>query len=472
MAKKYYITTPIYYINDVPHIGHAYTSIAADVLARYHKNLGEEVFFLSGSDEHGAKIAEAAKKAGKTPKEFTDELVPIYQSAWKKLGVEYTDFIRTSDPRHEKMVQDFVQRLIDNGFVEKRKYEGLYCIGCERFLNESELVEGKCPDHQTVPAKQSEENHFFLLSKFRDQLVDLIEKNEFVVAPESRRNEILGKLKLGLDDISISRANVEWGIPFPGDESQTIYVWIDALLNYYTAAKIFDKESFWPAQVHLMAKDIVWFHAIIWPAILLAAGEEKLPKKVFAHGYMTVGGQKMSKSIGNVLDPHFLVEKYGSDAVRYAVLREFPFGEDGDISDEKIGARYLELANNIGNLLQRTISMITRYEIPKEKLDIAPDADKLEKILADKYDNLQFNEALMEIMKFAEEANGYIAKTEPWTLAKEGKTDELTAVLAKGYADLQIIAGVIAPFMPEISKKMTGQLETLAPEVLFPRLES
>lgn len=471
MSQKYYITTPIYYINDVPHIGHAYTTIAADVLARYHKGLGEEVFFLTGVDEHGAKIAEAAKKAGKSPKDFTDELVPVFQKTWQNLNVEYTDFIRTSDKKHEEMVQEVVQKLKDNGFVEKRKYEGLYCVGCEKFLNEAELVNGKCPDHQTVPVKQSEENYFFLLSRFRDQLVDLIEKNEFIVAPDSRRNEILGKLKLGLDDVSISRASVEWGVPFPGDADQTIYVWIDALLNYYTATKIFAKEDFWPAQIHLMAKDIIWFHAVIWPAILLGAGIDKLPKMVFAHGFFTVGGQKMSKSIGNVLDPNALVEKYGADAVRYAVLREFPFGEDGDISEEKIGGRYTELANNIGNLLQRTLSMIGRYEIAKEKLNVSPGTDALQKILDQKMGSLQFNEALMEIMKFAEEANKYIADREPWTLAKEGKTDELTAVLAKGYADLQTIAAVVAPFMPEISKKMADQLDSLSPEVLFPRIE-
>lgn len=470
MAQKYYITTPIYYINDVPHIGHAYTTIAADVLARYHKNLGQDVFFLTGVDEHGAKIAEAAKKAGKSPKDFTDELVPVFQKTWHNLNVEYTDFIRTSDPKHEKIVQEVVQKLKENGFVEKRKYEGLYCVGCEKFLNEAELVDGKCPDHQTAPVKQAEENYFFLLSKFRDQLVDLIEKNEFIVAPDSRRNEILGKLKLGLDDVSISRASVEWGVPFPGDPDQTIYVWIDALLNYYTATKIFEKEDFWPAQIHLMAKDIIWFHAVIWPAILLGAGIEKLPKMVFAHGFFTVGGQKMSKSIGNVLDPNVLVEKYGADAVRYAVLREFPFGEDGDISEEKIGGRYSELGNNIGNLLQRVLSMIQRYEVAKEKLDVTADVSKLQKILDTRLNALQFNEALMEIMKFAEEANGYIAKTEPWALAKEGKTEELASVLAKGYADLQVIAGAIAPFMPEISKKMTGQLDTLQPEPMFPRI--
>ena len=464
--SKYYITTPIYYINDVPHIGHAYTTIAADVLARYHKSKGEEVFFLTGTDEHGAKIAEAAKKAEKEPKEFVDALVPKFKDAWKKLNIEYSEFFRTTNPEHEKMVQEFVAKLNEKGLIEKKKYEGLYCVGCERYLKSEELVDGKCPDHKTEPVKQAEENYFFKLSKFGDQILAKIKSGELEVGPDSRKNEVLGKINQGLEDISISRSGVEWGIKFPGDDSQTIYVWVDALLNYYTASKIYKQEEIWPADLHLMAKDILWFHAIIWPAMLLAL-DLPVPKKVFAHGFFTVNNQKMSKSLGNVLDPIVLADKYGADAVRFAVLREFPFGEDGDISEEKIAARYIELANNIGNLVQRTLSMIGKYQIPHPTGDLPKTENKK---IDELIEALKFNEALMEIMKFAEGANKYIAEREPWALAKADKTEELTEVLVKSFENIANIADYVAPFMPETSEKIKKQLETLEPEVLFPRL--
>ena len=475
--KKYYITTPIYYINDVPHIGHAYTTIAADVLARFHKSKGEEVFFLTGTDEHGAKIAEAAKKAGKEPKEFVDALVPKFKDAWKKLNIEYSEFFRTTDPEHEKMVQKFVSSLNDKGLIEKKQYEGLYCVGCERYLKQDELVEGKCPDHKTEPVKQAEENYFFKLSKFGDQILAKIKSGELEIGPDSRKNEVLGKINQGLEDISISRSGVEWGIKFPGDDAQTIYVWVDALLNYYTATKIYKQEDIWPADLHLMAKDILWFHAIIWPAMLLAL-DLPIPKKVFAHGFFTVNNQKMSKSLGNVLDPIALADKYGADAVRYAVLREFPFGEDGDISEDKIAMRYTELANNVGNLVQRTLSMIGKYQIKisshsreNGNPDSGSQISSLQSGMTSAIEALKFNEALMEIMKFAENANKYIAEKEPWALAKAGKTEELTEVLVKSFENISNIADYLLPFMPETSEKIQKQLETLEPEVLFPKLD-
>lgn len=483
---KYYITTPIYYINDVPHIGHAYTTVAADVLARYHRAKGDEVFFLTGTDEHGAKIAEAAEKAGKTPQQFTDDLVPKFQEAWKVLNISYDQYFRTTNPEHEKFVQDFVTKLIEAGYVEKRKYEGLYCVGCEKYLKESELIDGLCPDHKKPPVKQSEENYFFLLSKpdLVTKLMKLIESGELGIAPESRRNEVLGKIKAGLEDISISRAGVKWGIPFPADPEQTIYVWVDALLNYYTATKIYDKENFWPADQHLMAKDILWFHAVIWPAMLLAL-DLPTPKKVFAHGYFTINNQKMSKTIGNVIDPIEVVRKFGVDAVRYALLREFPFGEDGDISLEKIEGHYNSLANNIGNLLQRTLSMINRYNIviPTEAEEsgspkilrlsasrrIAQD-DNIITVNAE-LDRLDFMGALKKIDEVAISTNKNIAENEPWVLAKEGKTDELASVLISALDNLRLIAELIVPFMPETAEKMAKQLKTLQPEPIFPRLE-
>jgi len=508
MSKKY-ITTPIYYINDVPHIGHAYTTIAADVLARYYKSKGDDVFFLTGTDEHGAKIAEAAKKAGKEPKEFVDDLLPRFQEAWKKLNINYSAYIRTTDPEHEKIVQELVSRLAEKGYVEKRKYEGLYCVGCEKYLAPGDLVDGKCPDHKTEPVKQSEENYFFKLSEFQSQLIDLIESNKLIVEPASRKNEILGKLKQGLEDVSISRAGVSWGIPFPGDPSQTIYVWVDALLNYYSATKIFKMFSpdsplpphltslqageersgmggtEWeshPADLHLMAKDILWFHSVIWPAMLLAL-ELPLPKKVFAHGFFTVGGQKMSKTIGNVLDPNKLVDKYGTDAIRYAVLREFPFGEDGDISEEKIANRYeKDLGNELGNLLQRVISMINKYEITPNRrksyflsdegeIEEADEVPAAELIYDDHIKNLQFETALQSVWKLVRETNVLIDEKKPWELAKNDGELELDRVLNLAYWRLGTIATLLEPFMPETAEKMKKQLETLRPEVMFPRID-
>jgi len=481
MKKKYYITTPIYYINDVPHIGHAYTTIAADVLARYHAAKGDEVFFLTGVDEHGAKIAEAAKKAGKVPKDFVDDLVPKFKSAWKAMNINYSEFFRTTDPKHEKLVADFVGNLNKKGYVEKRSYEGCYCVGCERYLKPEELVDGKCPDHKIEPVLQSEENYFFKLSQFGDKLTALINSGELEIGPKERKNEVLGKIKQGLEDVSISRAAVEWGIKFPGDDSQTIYVWIDALLNYYTATKIYGKEEIWPADLHLMAKDILWFHAIIWPAMLLAL-ELPLPKKVFAHGFFTIGGAKMSKTIGNVLDPIKLAEKYGTDAIRYSLLREFPFGEDGDISEEKIALRYeKDLGNGLGNLLQRTISMINKYEIKLDRKsgyfdkgensesELMPDAE----LIYDSYlPSLKFDLVLNEIWSGIKGLNAYIDEKKPWALAKLTHKVELERVLNVVFWQLFEIADLIQPFMPETSEKIKKQLTSLRPEPLFPRLEN
>lgn len=475
--NKYYITTPIYYVNDVPHIGHAYTTIAADVLARYQRAQGKDVFFLTGTDEHGAKIAEAANKAGKDPQEFVDELAGKFRNAWEKLNINYSEFIRTTNPSHEKIVQDFIERLQEAGYIEKRKYEGLYCVGCEKYLAKDELVEGKCPDHKTEPTKQSEENYFFLLSKLEKQLEEKIKKVEFKIRPYARENEILGKISTGLKDVSISRENVAWGIPFPGDKSQTIYVWVDALINYYSATKIFKGAPSWPANLHLMAKDILWFHAVIWPAMLIAVGEE-LPKKVYAHGFFTIGGQKMSKSLGNVIDPIRLAEKYGADAIRYALLREFPFGEDGDISEEKIASRYKnDLGNELGNLVQRTISMINKYEVKVQK----PQSISFEKAPHDEWQqfyssvedgitNQEFDHILTKIWEMVKSNNAKIETSKPWELAKTNRI-ELEKVLRCIYEDLFGIAILVSPFMPETAEKMKKQLETLKPEPLFPRIE-
>ncbi|RJO62071.1 methionine--tRNA ligase [candidate division WS5 bacterium] len=482
--SKYYITTPIYYVNDVPHLGHAYTSIAADVLARHRKIKGDDVFLLTGTDEHGAKIAEAAKKAGKSPQDFVDGLVPKFESLCKVLNIQYNQFFRTTNPKHEKIVQELIGKLKDAGYIEKRKYEGLYCVGCEKFLTKDDLVEGKCPDHKTAPVTHSEENYFFLLTKIAQEkdLYGLIKSDKFKVSPVARKNEVLGKIKAGLEDVSISRESVEWGVKFPGDEKQTVYVWVDALINYYSATKIYKNGPTWPADLHLVGKDILWFHAVIWPAMLLAIGE-KLPKEVFAHGFFTIGGYKMSKTVGNVLDPGELVEKFGADAVRYAILREFPFGEDGDISEEKIANRYeSDLSNGIGNLLQRTLSMVNKYDVKIKNSDSLKDIpfrgndmddfQKLNKAISGYIENLNFFSALNSIMLFVKVLNEFIDQSQPWKLAKENKNDELSDALSYVYNSLSDIVGYIDPFMPETSEKMKKQLKDLKPEPLFPRLES
>lgn len=474
MAKKFYITTPIYYINDVPHIGHAYTTIAADILSRHYRSKGEEVFFLTGVDEHGAKIAEAAKKADQEPKEFADSLVPRFQDAWKNLNIDYSEFFRTTNSDHKNIVQKLILDLKERGYIEKRKYEGLYCTACEKFLLPDDLVDEKCPDHGTEPEKHSEENYFFLLSKFADKLLKSLERGEYKILPESRKNEVVGKIKSGLDDVSISREKVEWGIPFPGDESQTIYVWIDALLNYYSAQKIYSQDNIWPPDIHLMAKDILWFHAIIWPAMLMAL-EIPLPAKVFAHGFFTVDGQKMSKTRGNVLDPNKLVEKFGADAVRYTLLREFPFDEDGDISEKKIAARYQsELSNGLGNLVQRALTMINKYEveIPRSETCLpAGTANSLvETRISKLVEEMKFDQALQEIGSEIARLNQYIEESKPWELAKSDK-DQLVGVLAEVHQSLSSLVLPLSPFMPETAEKMRVQLEKLEPEALFPRIE-
>lgn len=466
--KKFYITTPIYYINDIPHIGHGYNIVACDTLARYYQAKGKDVFFMTGVDEHGAKIAEAAKANGLEPQDFVDGLVPKFKEAWKSLNINYSAFFRTTDPKHEEEVQSVVKRLQQKGYIEKREYEGLYCVGCERFYKEDELKDGLCPDHLKAPVLHSEENYFFLLSRFARDILEKIESGELEVAPKARKNEIVGKIKQGLEDISVSRAGVSWGIPFPGDDKQTIYVWVDALLNYYTAEKVFDSSDLWPADLHVVGKDIIWFHAIIWPAILLAL-DLPLPKKIYAHGFFTVNGQKMSKTLGNILDPKELVKEYGADPVRYYLLSAFPFGEDGDVSLESLRSSYQKLSNDIGNLLQRTLSMINKYGIEvkgviEKNSDDSIDIDK-------EMSELDFMNALRKITGFCEEQNKYIAKSEPWVLAKEGKNKELAEVLTTVYKNLYRIANSLEPFMPDTALKMKTQLKSLNPEPIFPRID-
>ncbi len=473
--KKFYITTPIYYVNDKPHIGSAYPTIAADVLSRMHRQLGEDVFFQTGTDEHGAKIAAAAEKAGKLPKEFADEISAKFSFAWDQLGIAPDKFIRTTDIEHKEAVEIFLNKLKDSGKVYEGEYEGLYCVGHEAFIKESDLVNGVCPDHKTKPQVLKEKNWFFKLSAYQKILEQMIANDELEIRPQTRKNEVLSFIKQGLEDIAISRPNVKWGIPVPWDKKQTVYVWVEALFNYCSGIGFGkDEEQFkkyWPADIHLVGKDLIKFHCIIWPALLLAVDLE-IPKKVWAHGFFTINGEKISKSLGNAIDPNDWVVKYGADAVRYFLLREIPFGQDGDVSEEKLKVRYNgDLANGLGNLFSRTTNMIEKYL----EGDI-PEFVKTPKDLSESWEafgSLQFSEGLVRIWEEIAWANQLIDKAKPWELVKtdQGKVKELLLNLAALLSD---IAHKLSPIMPETSEKIRKVLESgdiKKPEPLFQKME-
>lgn len=459
---KYFVTTPIYYVNDVPHIGHTYTTVAADVITRFWKQKGLDARLLTGTDEHGAKIAEAAKNHNQSPKQYADKIAAEFKKAWDLLNIDYARFIRTTDEDHIKTAQEFLQKLYDTKAIDAKPclYEGLYCISCEKFWKEEDLKDGLCPDHLKPPVKHSEENYYFNLSKYQGQLIELISSDKIKVGPKTRKNEVLGKLKKGLEDISISRANLEWGIPLPFDPTHTSYVWIEALINYYTYGK---PEGVWPAQLHLVGKDILWFHSVIWPAMLLAINEE-LPKEVFAHGFFSIDGQKMSKTLGNVIKPEDLIEKYGVDGTRYVLLAAFPFGEDGDFSFDNLDQIYnSHLANGLGNLVARVAKLCQNcgFEAVEKINQFDPEVEKL---LAE----YKFNEALSWIWKIIQRADIRINETRPWEL--EGV--ELKQVLDELVSLILDIAYNLQPFLPETSQKIltqfSGQIKSSSP--LFPRL--
>jgi methionyl-tRNA synthetase len=453
--KKFYVTTPLYYVNDVPHIGHAYTTIVADILARWHRLKGEEVFFLTGTDEHGEKVEEAAKKVGKEPKEFVDEIAKVFAKTWKKLNISNDDFIRTTEKRHEEIVIGLIKKIHENGDIYKGEYEGWFCVPCETFWTDIQLKNGKCPECGRDVQKIKEESYFFKLSKYQKKLLEFYEKNPDFLSPTTRANEIINRVKEGLKDLCITRTSLKWGISFPLDEKYVIYVWIDALINYISALDWSSKkfEGFWPADVHLIGKEINWFHSVIWPALLFSAGLEP-PKKVFSHGWWTINGQKMSKSLGNIINPVYLAEKYSIDALRYFLVKEVPFGEDGDFSEKALISRINgELVADLGNLVYRVLSLAERFggEIEGEaeldkKLDLKKIGNHMEK--------LELHNALNEIWNFVRATNKYINEKEAWKL--EGK--ELGQVIYNLLESLRVIAILIFPFMPSTAEKINEQL--------------
>lgn len=470
--KSFYITTPIYYPSDKLHIGHAYTTTIADAMARYKRLSGYDVLFLTGSDEHGQKIQRKAAEQNITPIEYVDKIVASFQHLWEKLNITHDDFIRTTEGRHHQVVQAIFQKIYDKGDIYKAAYEGRYCTPCETFWVERQLVDDKCPDCGRAVEVVQEESYFFRMSKYQERLLSYIEENPDFIQPSSRRNEMLNFIKGGLEDLCVSRTTFDWGIPVPFDTKHVVYVWFDALTNYITAAGYLDDREkfnkFWPADVHLVGKEIVRFHSIIWPVILMALDVE-VPKKVYGHGWLIMEGDKMSKSKGNVIDPLVLIEEFGADAIRYFLLREITLGQDGNFSREALINRMnADLANDLGNLLHRSLSMIGRFnggiiEPAGDVEGIDQDLTELAQhtvIQYEKYmDDMDINAAIKAIWTLIGRTNKYIDETGPWALAKdEAKRGRLNTVLYNLAETLRIISILISPLMPVTAPKIWAQL--------------
>ena len=474
--SKFYITTPIYYVNDVPHVGHAYCTIAADVMARYHRLCGDDVFFLTGVDEYGQNIERIAAQKGMPEQEYCDKITAQFMSLWKKLEISNDYFIRTTSERHKVAAQKLFRAVYDAGDVYKAHYESWYCIRCERFFTEKQLLDGnRCPIHELPTEWVKEENYFFKLSKYQDRLLKLMEENPNFIQPESRRNEVLSIVRSGLDDRSISRSTVKWGIPVPIAPDDVLYVWIDALSNYISAIGYGDDPDtmaqYWPADIHLIGKEILWFHAIIWPALLMSAGLP-LPGQIFGHGWLTKAGKKLSKTTGNVIDPNQLIEEFGTDAARYFFMREYTFGSDGDFTQEAFIHRLNgDLANDLGNLLNRTLAMVKQNfgdTVPEPKVEHAAslfDGELIDTALGilprikPHIDKMAFSDALEVIWELVRRANKYIDESAPWQLAREPTSrDRLATVLYNCVETLRILSILISPFMPSASKKISAQI--------------
>ena len=500
--EKYYITTPIYYPSANFHIGHCYCTIVSDAIARYKRMKGYDVYFQTGTDEHGQKIQKKAEEAGKTPKQYVDEIVADAKDLWKTLNISYDRFIRTTDQDHIECVQKIFKKLYDQGDIYKGEYKGLYCTPCESFWTESQLVDGKCPDCGRDVHEVSEEAYFFKLSKYQDRLVKYYDEHPDFIEPISRKNEMLNNfIKPGLEDLCVSRTSFDWGIPVTFDDNHVVYVWLDALTNYISSlGYLSDDDSkfkkYWPADIHIVGKEIVRFHTIIWPIILMALDLE-IPKKVFGHGWLIVNGGKISKSLGNYKDPREYINSYGVDAVRYFALREVPFGSDGNFSEDSLISRINgDLANILGNLVQRTISMGHKYfdgnienkgyedEISKNFIN---SINSLESIVDEKMDKLEISSALEEIFNVLRASNKYIDDTTPWILAKdESLSDQLQTVLYNLLESIRVCANMLKPYLPETSEKILKQInsddnrllfinnnkyELNEPEILFKRID-
>ena len=471
--KSFYITTPIYYPSAKLHIGHAYCTTIADSVARFHRLADEEVFFLTGSDEHGQKIQQKAEEQGITPIEYVNPIVAGFQNLWKLLNISNDDFIRTTEKRHEKVVQEVFRRIYAKGDIYKGAYTGLYCTPCESYWTEHQLDEnGCCPDCHRPVQEVSEEAYFFKISKYADRLLKYIEENPDFIQPVSRRNEMINFINQGMEDLCISRTSFDWGIPVPIDDKHVIYVWFDALTNYLTPIGYLDDpekfQKFWPANIHLVGKEIVRFHSIIWPCILMAL-DLPLPKQVFGHGWLVVDGTKMSKSIGNVVDPIGLIEEFGADAIRYFLLREINLGQDGNFSRDALIQRInSDLANDLGNLLHRTLNMVGKFQqgvvlAPEGRSEIdaslIEDAMSTVKTFADDMNNMKISHAIKAVWAFISRANKYIDETAPWALAKdESKKQELANTMYNLVEALRVISGLIYPYMPTTAGKLWQQL--------------
>ncbi len=473
------LTTPLYYVNDLPHIGSAYTTIAADVIARFERQRGKSVLLITGTDEHGQKIERTAAARGLEPQAHCDEIAAGFQTLWQKLDIQYDRFIRTTAPTHEAIVKEFFQRVWESGDIYLSQQKGWYCVSCEEFKEERELLEGRrCSLHPNKEVEwRDEQNYFFRLSKYQSQLEELYQTRPDFIGPSSRRNEVLSFVSQGLQDFSISRLNVEWGFPMPIDPSQTIYVWFDALLGYVTALLDPDTEptlenalsKWWPINLHLIGKDILRFHAVYWPAMLMSAGVP-IPDRVFGHGFLTMNGQKMSKSIGNIIDPVALVNRYGADAVRYYFMKEIEFGRDGDFNEKErfIPILNADLANDLGNLLNRTLSMARRYcgdKVPPiSGKDIPPDnplkaiGSDLGSRVAQAYENLAFSNATEAVLTLIRSGNKYIDEQAPWKLYKQGNQQAVEQVLYAVLESVRLAAYLLSPIIPNISNDIYQQL--------------
>ena len=498
----FYLTTPIYYVNSTPHIGHAYTTLAADILVRHHRQRGEDTFFLTGTDEHASKVYRVAEEEGLDPKVYVDQIAEKWREVPEKVNADIDFFIRTTDEGHKAFVQDFVQRIYDNGDIYEDTYAGLYCVGCEAFKSEEELVDGKCPEHDTVPEWIEEKNYFFRLSKYQEPLLKLYDERPDFVQPDFRRNEARSFIAGGLQDFSLSRAGQPWGVPVPWDPEQVVYVWVDALINYLSALTYAHsgedlRDSYWPHARHLIAKDILRFHCVFWPALLLSAGYE-VPRRIFVHGYLTLDERKISKSLGNVIDPLALIDVYGSDAVRYWATRSVQFGQDGSVSIDSLHERYeRELGNDLGNLVSRTTAMIAKYR--DGRIPIAPGAEGAPSLgaLADevekRIDDFDLTGAIDAVWDAVRALNKFVTDSKPWELARDdANADELDRVLYALADGLRVVAVALHAYLPDTTPQIlralgqpqdfswsrvapcqTVETEDVEPaEPLFPRVEA